>query len=171
MTTAAFTHDRLWGRSSAPRGMIVHSVRSGRFAPSSRASRAWGDTATQSAPSFAVIEARKSLANLTLPVSTTRSVETFLETVCTPQSTVPSITHGDDDDTALLHWVAGPMSVEVEVGPHGATYFWGVDEHGAKQSVEGPRSQVESLARRLVGTMAARVGRSNPEWRQQYLQR
>lgn len=171
MTTAPLTHDLLWPRPSAPRGVFVRSARSGRFESSSSVSRAWDSTATQPAPTFAVIEARKSIGALPLPMATARSVEEFLEAVCTAQSTVPSITFGDDNDTALLHWVAGSMSVEVEVGPKGATYFWGVDEHGLTHSSEGSRSQIEYLTRRVVAAMATRAQASNPGWRQQYLKR
>ncbi|MCT1615185.1 hypothetical protein [Kocuria marina] len=62
------------------------------------------------------------------------------------------------------------MSVEVEVGPQGATYFWGVDDQAREHSNDVSRTQIESLTRRLVSAIAARVQGSNPGWRRQYLQ-
>ena len=129
-------------------------------------SRLW----SVSDPSFVLTEVRESLATLALPTETVRNVEAFLMKVCTAESTVPAITHGDGEDTALLHWVAGPMSLEVEIGPQGATYLWGVDQNGVQHSVEGAPPKAEALAQWLIGTIATRVQQANPDWRRQYLQ-
>lgn len=152
----------LWGGADAVRHIYVRSARTDRADPFS----------PPPVPiSFAVLEARKSLATLALPARTMDAVDVFLKQVCSPRSTVPSIAIGDDPDSALLHWVVGPMSVEVEVGPNGATYFWGVDESGATESVEDSPQRIRSLTLRLVEAMAQRALRANPDWRQQYQQR
>lgn len=129
--------------------------------------RTWDQPVTRP-PSFAIIEARKALAGLKLPVATAQSVERFLESVCAPDSTVPSITHGEDDGDALLHWIAGPLSMEVEVGPAGPTYFWSIDETGQQRASEGTPDEIEALAHRHVAAIATRANRANPDWRRQY---
>ena len=171
MTAVAPAADHLWPRKTKRGGMYVRSGRTGRFVDSRLSRQAWTEKVAPSIPAFVLIEARKSLASLHLPAATVKSVETFLTEVCTADSTVPAITHGEDEGTALLHWVAGPMSLEVEIGPQGATYLWGVDQNGVQHSVEGAPPKAEALARRLIGTIATRVQQANPDWRRQYLQR
>lgn len=170
MTAIAPAVDHLWPRTTRG-GMYVRSGRTGRLVGSRLSRQAWTAKGAPSIPSFVLIEARKSLASLYLSAATIGGVEAFLAEVCTADSTVPAITHGDGEDTALLHWVAGPMSLEVEIGPQGATYLWGVDQNGVQHSVEGAPPKAEALARRLIGTIATRVQQANPDWRRQYLQR
>lgn len=164
-------HNHRWSKKDRSIGVFLWAPKMGRFQDTRETSRLWEEQVRASDPSFVLTEARKSLASLDLPTNTVKSVEAFLTKVCTPESTIPSITLGEDEGTALLHWVAGPMSVEVEVGSKGATYFWGVDHQGVQQSVEGHRLQIESLTRSFISTIASRVQRANPEWRRQYLQR
>lgn len=164
-------HNHRWSKPATRSGVFVRVPVTGRLPRTREVSRLWSEPVRASDPSFVLTEARKSLASLALPAETVRNVEAFLTKVCTAESTVPSITPGEDEGTALLHWVAGPMSVEVEVGPKGATYFWGADHDGVQQSVEGSRLRIEGMARALIGTIAARVQQANPEWRRQYLQR
>lgn len=133
--------------------------------------QAWAKFPTKPAPSFAALEARKALQALRLPSTTMDVVDDFLDSVCTADSTVPSVTHGEEPGSVLFHWVAGPMSIEAEVGLGGASYFWALDDRGEEHSLEGPRSEVEPAVRRYVAEMAARVRRNNPGWQIQYLQR
>lgn len=161
------------GRSSAGTVRVRRSKQSRtRFAGDTGESDTTWDQPLTHAPTFAVIEARKSLARLGLPPATAASVTVFLEKTCDPDSTVPSVApDGDDADSALVHWVAGPMSIEVEVGPSGPVYFWAIDERGTEHSAEGSRHDIEVAVKGLVARMAARVKRINPTWRTQYLSR
>lgn len=171
MTVTAQPLAGIWGHpATTPHRFIRMGAPTRRKAAESESCR-WDMRSTEPAPSFAIIEARKSLEALALPRATQRAVDAFLGSVCTAQSTVPSVTRGEEPDSAFLHWVSGPMSIEVEVGPNGATYFWGADEHGTKVSLEDSRTQIEAAVRSLVTAMAQRVRRSNPGWREQYLQR
>ncbi len=170
-SVAPALHNHRWSKSTTLSGVFVRVPKTGRSQGAREISRLWSEPVRASDPLFVLAEARKSLASLALPAETMRNVEAFLMKVCTAESTVPSITPGEDEGSALLHWVAGPMSVEVEVGPKGATYFWGLDQHGHQQSAEGSRLQIESMARALISVIASQVQQANPEWRRQYLQR
>lgn len=171
MSLTPALHNTRWSKSTALSGTFVRVPKTGRFLGAREVSRLWSEPVRASDPSFVLTEARKSLASLTLPAETVRNVEAFLTKVCTAESTVPSITLGEDEGSALLHWVAGPMSVEVEVGTKGATYFWGLDQNGQQQSAESSRLQIESMARALISAIASQVQQANPEWRRQYLKR
>lgn len=122
-------------------------------------------------PSFVLHEARKSLAASGLSGDTATNVESFLAQVCESESTVPSITPGEAPDSALLHWIAGRISVEVEVGPDGPTYFWGIDADGVARSEERNPDRIIALTRDLVGRIASVVQQANPDWRHQYSRR
>lgn len=124
-------------------------------------------------PAFAVMEGRKRLSRLshaTLSYRTRRQIDSFLTHVLDADSTVPSIVPAEDD-TAVLHWMAGPTSIEVDIADSGPVYLWAALENGASETISDDATAIRQTAHRLVAEMAARVNRLNPGWRTQYLGR
>lgn len=122
---------------------------------------------------FSVVEARKRLGELSFSGPTNKSVKAFLSEVCEASSTVPSITEADDRDVALIHWISGPVSIEVEVGSDGPRYFWARSAEGEEVSLEGreARSGIEILTKRNLQALSQRISKLNPNWRIQYMNR
>ena len=161
-----------WGHSSGRKGVfLVKPHRHRRNAEFS--SQVWSPASSDKILPFAVLEGRKRLANSRFSAPTIKSIKSFLNAVCQVNSTVPSITESDERDVALIHWISGPMSIEVEVGPDGPRYFWARNAEGNVISLEGGemKSGIEGLTKRNLNSLSHRANEINPNWRTQYMNR
>lgn len=95
-------------------------------------------------------------------------VENFVTKVTDENSTVPSVVPSEDGG-AILHWVAGNASIEVEVGATGARYLWATRVDGGQETLADDPSAIQAATRRLVADMAAHVNAVNPRWRDVFL--
>lgn len=118
---------------------------------------------------FACAEADKSINRIFISHQTEYELRTFLSEVCDENSTVPTVIAGVEEDIVHIHWLSGPMTIEVEVGPTGPLYLWALDEDGKVVCVEEHFQEITTQVKRLVAQMAKRVARVNPDWRDQYL--
>ncbi len=83
-------------------------------------------------------------------------------------STVPSVVPSEDGG-AILHWVAGNASIEVEIDTTGARYLWATRIDGGLETLADDPSAIQTATRRLVADMAAHVSAINPRWRDVFL--
>lgn len=134
---------------------------------------AWTPESSDRILPFAVLEGRKRLANSRFSAQTIKSVKSFLNAVCQANSTIPSITESDEQDVALIHWISGPTSIEVEVGPGGPRYFWARDVDGNVVGLEGEekKTDIEGLTKKNLNSLSRRASEINPNWRTQYTNR
>lgn len=114
-------------------------------------------------------EARRTLQDLTteelgtsgLSLRTREQVLLFLRRVTGPDSTYTSIVP-DDEGVAVLHWVAGPKSLQVDVSEDGPDYLWTCDEHGSRYVTTAPA--IYTIAQRVLAEMASAAVNANPSW-------
>lgn len=128
----------------------------------------WGDVIYSE--SFALREATKLLDSLDIDDAIRAEVSSFLVSVLGPEATVPSVAFGESDGDVLLHWLTGPMSLEVEISADGPFYLWARDETGEIHCLEDAdrRSNI-ACAKNIILRMGIRARQYNPRWRQQYL--
>ena len=117
------------------------------------------------------MEADKVINRMLISEQAKAGVRTFLSEVCDENSTVPTIISEIENDLAHIHWLSGPMTIEVEVGGAGPLYLWALDEDGEEVCVEGHSQEITRQVKRLVMKMAQRAAKVNPDWRIQYLSR
>jgi len=102
-----------------------------------------------------------------LTSQTKKQVVSFLRAVTNRDTTYPSVAP-DDDGVAVLHWVAGDFTVQVDVDETGPIYLW-VRQGGSPATVvTNDPMRIKALAQARLGEMAARVAKVNPHWRSAY---
>lgn len=121
-------------------------------------------------PYFVMAEARKALEKLPVSKTTSANVYDYLRTVASPNSAIPSLSIGAID-SVVLYWISGPVSIEVEIGPNGPKYLWGIDEKGEEFYVEDAPEKIKTYGRRLNIEIERRLAELNPHWRSKYLAR
>lgn len=118
---------------------------------------------------FELVEVTRQLKNLDAGREIRTAVRNFVMSITTRGATVPSVAPGERDGDVTLHWVTGPMSMEVEVTPSGAVYLWARDDSGEVRWVEDDVDVLQRLAKYMVARMADRARLKNPNWREQYV--
>ena len=170
MSTAAV--DALWGP-------LVKGPRPGRRFVRVAASpkdhdQEWSqDAHVPPVATFAVSEVRNKVVRIptaSMNRAVRDQVEDFLTRVTDARSTVPSVAP-TEDGSAILHWVAGDTSIEVEIDVAGAQYLWAARVDGTHETLADDAAAIQIATRRLVADMAARVNAVNPRWRDAYLGR
>lgn len=102
-----------------------------------------------------------------LTSQTKKQVSSFLRAVTSKDTTYPSVAP-DDEGVAVLHWVAGDFTVQVDVDETGPIYLWVRRGNNPASVVTGDSPRIKALARARLGEMAARVAAVNPHWRSAY---
>lgn len=170
MSTAAL--DALWGPH-------VRSLRHGRrlvwvaASPKDHEPEWTQDADVRPVATFAVSEVRNKVVRIptaSMNRAVRDQVEDFLTRVTDARSTVPSVAP-TEEGSAILHWVAGHTSIEVEIDAAGPKYLWAARVDGTHETLTDDPAAIEIAARRLVADMAARVNALNPRWRYTYLGR
>ena len=132
--------------------------------------KSWNANNSRIEPNFVLAEARKALEKLPVGRATEAHVYDYLRTVATPSSAVPSLSLGEDN-SVVLHWISGPVSIEVEIGTQGPEYLWGIDQKGQELFAEDAPEVIKTYGRRLNFEIERRLAEFNPDWRTKYLAR
>jgi len=98
---------------------------------------------------------------------TKKQVLSFLRAVTSRDTTYPSVVP-DDEGVAVLHWVAGDLTVQVDVDETGPVYLWVRQGDSPATVVTSDPVRINALAQARLGDMAARVAKINPHWRSAY---
>lgn len=133
--------------SSNPRTEVDHHSWSGQAGSQSRPLR----EAIRSLQTVSTSE----LGSSGLSALTQAQVYRFLSRITHPNSTYASIVP-DDDGVAVLHWVAGDMSLQVDVTEDGPDYLWMCDGHSPARCHTQPQAiyHVAELALRAIAQSA-----------------
>ena len=127
----------------------------------------WNKSSARIEPTFVITEVAKSLRKIPVDQQLADRTLAFVADVAFSGSSVPSVCLGDDDSVAL-HWISGPVTIDVEVGRHGPIYVWGVDEDGRELFAENEPEKIRTFARRLNLQIEKRLNKFNPDWRSKY---
>lgn len=92
-------------------------------------------------------------------------VRTFLDRVTDHKSPFVTIVP-DDEGVAVLHWAAGNVSLQVDVGEDGPEYVWLADGD-SRQSATNPEA-VHNIAERTLKRIGERLEESRPGWRDEF---
>lgn len=94
-------------------------------------------------------------------------IYTFLSSTMRYASPIPSVCLVEDNNV-VIHWVCGPVSIEVEFNDSGALYMWGKDAQGKEYSSEHYDTIVANTSH-LLREMEDRLEQHNPDWKEKYL--
>lgn len=95
------------------------------------------------------------------------SLYTFFSSTMTFRSPIPSLVLVEGK-TVLIHWIAGPVSIEIEADHNGSYYLWAKDA----DDVEYASDNYDNVVARtviLLREIEDRLEKNNPDWREKYL--
>lgn len=98
---------------------------------------------------------------------TQASVIRLLKSVAQVETTYPSVVP-DGEGGVVLHWLAAPQSLTVEVDAQGPTYVRAVGPQGRTERSSEPVA-ISAIVRRSLTAIADAVNAGNPAWRDAYL--
>lgn len=132
----------------------------------------WNVIITEDVDTPVIAETRQAMMALSVEVlgssglsrKTQNSVLEFLRTVSSKTTTFPSVVP-DDEGVAVLHWVAGGRSLQVDVEETGATYLW-AKEPGHETVVLTEPADINVCAKIKLQRIADDVNAVNPTWRE-----
>ena len=79
------------------------------------------------------------------------------------RSTYPSIMP-DDEGVAVLHWAAGPRSLQIDIEESGPTYLWHRTPSGHTQTITDP-VRIRTLTRAVLERVTEEAESADPHWR------
>lgn len=97
---------------------------------------------------------------------TSEAILRFLKEVARPDSTYPSVVP-DSDGAVVLHWLASPESLVLEVDRSGPVYARSVDARGAVRTAT-TALEIAAIVRSSLRDIAQLVAAVNPTWRDSY---
>lgn len=95
------------------------------------------------------------------------SLYTFFPSTMTFRSPIPSVVLVEGQ-TVLIHWIAGPVSIEIETDYNGSYYLWGKDADNVEYASDNYAIVVSRTAL-LLREIEDRLDKNNPDWREKYL--
>lgn len=84
-------------------------------------------------------------------------VRSFLLNVCGADSIIPSVVPIYDGDSAVLYWMVGDRSLEVEIDSTGAVYYSSIDDDSHVESIEEPEGSIIDATIKYIGDLQRRV--------------
>lgn len=128
-------------------------------------------------PSLPVLDyARRQLADLGhdvlgpsgLSQRTKAQVVDFLRSISDERTTFPSIAP-DDEGVAVLHWVTGDLSLQIDVDETGPIYLWAKPKGGQSMVLTEPGPRLSAVAAIMLTHMADVAAHAKPNWRAAYV--
>lgn len=117
---------------------------------------------------FMVQEIVRSVESLDIDEMFKSVLYAFFSSTMTFKSPIPSLVLTEGQEV-LIHWVAGPVSIEVESDRNGAYYMWGKNTDGVEYTSDRYDSILAGTAL-LLREIEDRLKKNNPDWREKYLE-